>query len=50
MKNNAMLAAALMALFGASVLLSACQTTAGAGRDMSAGGQAITKSAVKNAP
>ena len=50
MKSNAMLAATLITLFGTAVLLSACQTTAGAGRDMSAGGQAITKSAVKNAP
>jgi len=34
----------------AALLLSACHTTAGAGKDISAAGNAITKSANKHAP
>jgi entericidin B len=40
----------LLALIGATPLLAACQTTAGAGRDLSNGGNALTNSAEKNAP
>jgi predicted small secreted protein len=40
----------LLALLGSSSLLAACQTTAGAGRDLSNGGRALTNSAEKNAP
>jgi entericidin B len=45
-----MLAFSFVALFGAALLLSACNTTAGVGEDMSAGGQAIKRSAEKHAP
>jgi predicted small secreted protein len=45
-----MLALTLLALFGAAPLLGACHTTAGAGEDISQGGQAIEKSANKHAP
>jgi predicted small secreted protein len=38
---------ALTLLIGASALLSACNTTAGAGRDVSAAGSAVTNSADK---
>jgi len=40
----------LLALIGATPLLAACQTTAGVGRDLSNGGNALTNSAEKNAP
>jgi entericidin B len=40
----------LLALIGSSSLLAACQTTAGAGRDLSNGGKALTNSAERNAP
>ena len=40
----------LLALIGAAPLLAACQTTAGVGRDLSNGGNALTNSAEKNAP
>jgi predicted small secreted protein len=40
----------LLALIAATPLLSACQTTAGVGRDLSNGGHALTNSAEKNAP
>jgi entericidin B len=40
----------LLALIGTSSLLAACQTTAGVGRDLSNGGNALTNSAEKNAP
>nr|WP_294531045.1 entericidin A/B family lipoprotein [uncultured Rhodopila sp.] len=36
-----------MLLSGATVLLSACNTTAGAGQDVSAAGHAVTDSAEK---
>jgi predicted small secreted protein len=42
---GAMLAAFLLA--GASALLSACNTTAGAGQDVSAAGRAVTNGAEK---
>jgi predicted small secreted protein len=37
----------LMLLSGATALLSACNTTAGAGQDVSAAGHAVTNSAEK---
>jgi entericidin B len=37
----------LVLLSGAAVLLNACNTTAGAGQDMSAAGHAVTNSAEK---
>jgi predicted small secreted protein len=40
----------LLALIGSASLLAACQTTAGAGEDISKAGNAITKSAEKHAP
>jgi len=43
---KAMVAVLILASAGAA--LSACNTTAGAGRDMSAAGNAITNSAEKN--
>ncbi len=42
---RAILAASL--LIGASTLLSACNTTAGVGQDVSAGGHAVTNTADK---
>jgi predicted small secreted protein len=50
MRNNLTIVLTLLALIAASPLLSACQTTAGAGQDISAGGNALTKSAEKHAP
>lgn len=40
----------LLALIGAMPLLAACQATAGAGRDLSNAGQALTNSAEKHSP
>jgi predicted small secreted protein len=37
-------------LLGATILLGACQTTAGAGRDLSNAGRDLTGAAVKSAP
>jgi predicted small secreted protein len=37
----------LVVLWGAAALLSACNTTAGAGQDVSAAGHAVTNSAEK---
>jgi predicted small secreted protein len=44
------LALTLLALVSATPLLSACQTTAGVGQDLSNGGRALTNSAERNAP
>lgn len=44
------IALALLVILAAMPLLTACQTTAGAGEDISAGGHALTKSAEKHAP
>ena len=44
------IALALLALIGVAPLLGACHTTAGAGRDISATGHAITGSANKHTP
>jgi predicted small secreted protein len=45
-----MMALALLALWGAALLLSACHTTAGAGQDIANTGHAIERSANQNAP
>jgi predicted small secreted protein len=50
MLNRLSIALMFLALLAASPLLSACQTTAGAGEDISAGGHALTNSAEKHAP
>jgi predicted small secreted protein len=44
------LALTLLAIIGATPLLGACHTTAGAGEDIAKTGQAIEKSANKNTP
>jgi entericidin B len=44
------LALAFLALIGLAPMLGACQTVAGAGEDISAGGHAVTNSAEKHAP
>jgi predicted small secreted protein len=46
-KNLAIVLLNLVLLSGASALLSACNTTAGAGQDVSAAGHAVTNSAEK---
>ena len=43
-------ALALLALIGIAPMLGACNTTAGAGQDLSKAGNAITNSADKHAP
>ncbi len=50
MRKNLPITLALFALIGLAPLLGACHTTAGAGRDISATGHAITNSADKNTP
>ena len=50
MKNSVSIAVTLLVLVVAVPLLGACQTTAGAGQDISAGGRALTNSAEKHAP
>ncbi len=50
MRKSLSIALALVALIGLAPLLGACHTTAGAGRDISATGHAITGSADKNTP
>jgi len=50
MRRNLATALALLVLLGAAPLLGACHTTAGAGKDISATGHAITGSAEKNTP
>jgi predicted small secreted protein len=47
-KNLAMVLVSLLVLAGAASLLSACNTTAGAGKDISATGHAITRGANEN--
>jgi predicted small secreted protein len=44
-KNLATILISLFVLAGAASLLSACNTTSGAGKDISATGRAITRSA-----
>ncbi len=41
---------ALLAFLASTALLSACNTMAGAGQDITKGGQALEKSADKHAP
>ena len=48
--RSTMLALTLLALLGAAPLLGACHTTAGAGEDIAATGQAIEHSADKHTP
>ncbi len=50
MKKTLMIALGMLALVGAAVTLSACNTTAGAGQDMTAAGNAVTESAKKHTP
>jgi predicted small secreted protein len=52
MTRKLFLALGLLAAFGAAPLLSACNTVEGAGKDVSAAGQAVTGAAqdVKKAP
>ena len=50
MRENRSIALMLLLLLAAAPLLIACQTTAGAGEDISAGGRALTNSAEKHAP
>jgi entericidin B len=50
MQKKLAVALTLLALLGAVPVLSACQTVAGAGEDLSAGGHALTNSAEKHAP
>ncbi len=50
MRNTVSIALTLLVLVAAAPLLGACQTTAGAGEDISSAGQAITNSAEKHAP
>jgi predicted small secreted protein len=47
-KNLAIVLVSLLLLSGAATLLSACNTTAGAGKDISSTGNAITRSANEN--
>ncbi len=50
MRQNLPIVLTLLALLAAAPLLAACQATAGAGEDISAGGRALTNSAEKHAP
>jgi predicted small secreted protein len=47
-KNLAIALVSLFVLAGAASVLSACNTTSGAGKDISATGKAITRSADEN--
>lgn len=49
-KKTTILALTLLALLSGAPLLGACHTTAGAGEDISATGQAIERSADKHTP
>ncbi len=50
MRKNLSIGLTLLALLGVAPLLGACHTTAGAGKDISAAGHAITGSAEKHTP
>jgi predicted small secreted protein len=50
MRKTISLSLTLLMLIGAVPLLGACHTTAGAGEDISATGQALTNSADKHTP
>jgi predicted small secreted protein len=49
-KRTTLLALTLIALLGAAPLLGACNTTAGAGKDISKVGDKIEEEAVENTP
>ncbi len=49
-KKNTLSALSLFGILCAATLLGACHTTAGAGEDIKQTGQAIEKTANKNAP
>jgi predicted small secreted protein len=50
MRKNLSAALALVLLLGSVALLAACNTTSGAGRDLSAAGHAVTDTAEKARP
>jgi entericidin B len=50
MRSHLSIALTVLVLIAAAPLLGACQTTAGAGEDISSAGHAITNSAEKHAP
>jgi len=50
MKKMAMAMLTMLLLTGTASLVSACNTTAGVGRDLSAAGRAINNSAEENKP
>jgi predicted small secreted protein len=50
MRTRIIVCLTLLALAGASSLLTACNTTAGAGQDISAAGRTITRGADKLKP
>lgn len=49
MRSHSTVVLTILTLLVAAPLLGACQTTAGVGEDISAGGRALTNSAEKNA-
>jgi predicted small secreted protein len=50
MRKNLSIALTLLSLIGLAPMLGACNTTAGAGRDISAGGHAVTHTANRLTP
>ena len=48
--KSTILTLTLLAIFGTVLLLGACNTTAGAGQDLSKAGKAIETTAKKNTP
>ena len=50
MRKNLSITLSLLTLIATAPLLGACHTTAGAGEDISAGGEALTHSAEKHTP
>lgn len=50
MPKSFTIALVLLLMIGVAPLLGGCQTTAGAGRDISSAGHALTSSAVKHTP
>jgi predicted small secreted protein len=50
MRKNLSAALALLLLVGSAPLLGACNTTAGAGQDLSSAGHAVTKAADEHKP
>jgi predicted small secreted protein len=50
MRKRIIVSLSLLALLGATSMLAACNTVAGAGQDVSATGQAVTKGADKLKP